>query len=482
MAVGQRPAVTPTSGALARDPARLMFVAPQNYRDWDAQQQVFESMAAVASGWLTLRLPGVAPESLVPQRVTADFFKVLRVSPALGGRSPSTTRPRAPIAWRCSAMRCGAAVSRPSAIVGRVIPLELLEGGRGADEAGYEVIGVMPPDFTYPVGAARPTDIWIPYVVPERDRLRDPTGMATYLQVIARLKPDVPLTQAQAQMDQIAAALERAHPVWNKDSRIGVRPLVDHFVGAQIKSWLFMLLAAVVMLLLIACANIASLLLARAIVRQRDLAVRAALGASWWRLGTPAARREPRALRRRRRIRCHPRVVGRRHPSRGDARRRSQGYHDRARPQGAGHSRGRLGRHRFVQWHWPGSAGGTTGFSSRAMRDTGRSGDSPLRQRLRNALVVAEVSLAVVLLVGAALFIGSFVALLRIDPGFDTTNVLTAQITPRVASVSAPADRTAALAEVVDRVGTVPGVEHAALLPRAAAAHRRHPVEELSAA
>jgi putative ABC transport system permease protein len=85
-------------------------------------------------------------------------------------------------------------------------------------------------------------------------------------------------------MDQIAAALERAHPVWNKDSRVGVRPLVDHVVGAQTKSWLLMLLAAVVMVLLIACANIASLLLARATVRERDLAVQAALGASWWRL------------------------------------------------------------------------------------------------------------------------------------------------------------------------------------------------------
>jgi predicted permease len=101
---------------------------------------------------------------------------------------------------------------------------------------------------------------------------------------------------------------------------------------------------------------------------------------------------------------------------------------------------------------------------SRAMRDTGRSGNSPRRQRLRDALVVAEVSLAVVLLVGAALFIGSFVALTRIDPGFDATNVLTAQITPRIASLSAPADRTAALSEVVDRIGTLPGVEHAALL------------------
>jgi predicted permease len=101
---------------------------------------------------------------------------------------------------------------------------------------------------------------------------------------------------------------------------------------------------------------------------------------------------------------------------------------------------------------------------ARAMRDTGRSGDSPRRQRLRRVLVVAEVSLAMVLLVGAALFIGSFVALMRIHPGFDTANVLTAQITPRVASVSAPADRTAALVEVVDRLVTLPGVEQAALL------------------
>ncbi len=69
--------------------------------------------------------------------------------------------------------------------------------------------------------------------------------MVTYLQVIARLNPDVPLTQAQAHMDQVAAALERAHPVWNKGSQIGIRPLVDHLVGAQIKSWLLMLLAAV---------------------------------------------------------------------------------------------------------------------------------------------------------------------------------------------------------------------------------------------
>jgi predicted permease len=464
VAVGQRPAVTPTSGALSRDPARLMFVAPQNYRDWVAQQQVFESIAAVASGWLTLRLPGVEPESLVPQRVTADFFKVLRISPPLGRTFTvdNETAGADRVALLSDALwrrRFGA----DPEIIGRVIPLEHLEGGRAADEAGYEVIGVMPPDFTYPVGAARPTDIWIPFVVPETDRRRDPARMVTYLQVIARLKPDVPLTQAQAQMDQIAAALERAHPVWNKDSRIGVRPLVDHLVGAQIKSWLLMLLAAVVMLLLIACANIASLQLARATVRHRDLAVRAALGASrgrlvrqllieslvlsaagtafgvilaWWAVDVLRAAM-PDGVPRVTTIALDLRVL--------------------ATAVAVSVATGLLsGIGPALQAARPDLSG--------AMRDTGRSGDSPLRQRLRSALVVTEVSLAVVLLVGAALFIGSFVALMRIDPGFDTTGVLTAQITPRVVSVSAPADRTAALAEVVDRVGTLPGVEHAALL------------------
>ena len=462
VAVGQRTAVAPPTGALSRDPALLMFVAPQNYLDWAARQQVFESMAAIASGWLTLRLPGVEPESLVPQRVTADFFKVLRVSPARG--RTFTVENETAGADRVALLSDGLWRRRFGAdphIVGRVIPLELLEGGRGADD-GYEVIGVMPPDFSYPVGAARPTDLWIPYVVPEADRVRDPGRMVTYLQVIARLKPGVPLVQAQAQMDQIAGALERAHSLWNKDSRIGVRPLVDHFVGAQIKSWLLMLLAAVALLLLIACANIASLLLARATVRHRDLAVRAALGAGRWRLvrlqliesltlsaagaalGVVLAwwavdilrAAMPDGVPRVTTIALDLRVL--------------------ATAVAVSVATGLLsGIGPALQLARP--------DLSRAIRDTGRSGDSPLRQRVRNGLVVAEVSLAVVLLVGAALFIGSFIALMRIDPGFDTTNVLTAQISPRV-TVSAPEDRTAALAEVVDRVGALPGVEHAAML------------------
>jgi putative ABC transport system permease protein len=100
---------------------------------------------------------------------------------------------------------------------------------------------------------------------------------------------------------------------------------------------------------------------------------------------------------------------------------------------------------------------------SKGLRDGGRSGTTA-RQPLRSALVAAEVALAVVLLVGAALFIGSFVSLMRIDPGFSPENILTAQISPRVEPVAKPRDRSAALADIVDRVGRIPGVVHASIL------------------
>src|SRR4029453_5618522 len=94
-------------------------------------------------------------------------------------------------------------------IVGRTIPL---------NGDPYEVLGVMPAGVTYPVGVARPTDLWLPYVVPATERTRDPNSFSMYLQTIARLKPGVSIEQAQAQMTHIAAALKQANPEWNKDS------------------------------------------------------------------------------------------------------------------------------------------------------------------------------------------------------------------------------------------------------------------------
>ncbi|MDP9323043.1 MAG: ABC transporter permease [Acidobacteriota bacterium] len=462
VAVGERSRPSAAFAHLDRDPDALSGVAPQNYLDWAAQQRVFESMAAIASGWLTLRQHGAEPESLVPQRVTADFFSVLRVHPIIGraftAENEVAGRDRVAILsdglWR---RRFGA----DPQIIGRLIPLEDLEGGQAAAESGgYEVVGVMPPDFAYPVAAARRADIWIPYVVPVNQRIRDPEMRVNYLQVVARLKPGVSLAQAQAQMDQIAGALEHANPAWNKDNRVGVRPLADHIVGARIRSWMLMLLGAVGVVLLISCANIANLLLARASAREREAAVRAALGASRWRLvrqlmteslvlsvaGTACAivvawwavqvlrSSMPEGVPRVTAIALDLRVL--------------------AAAAGLSLLTGILfGIFPALQLSKP--------DLSNALKDGARGSAGIARRRVRSALVVADVALAVVLLVGAALFIGSFVSLIRIDPGFSPDHVLIAQISPRIESRADPRDAGPAFAQIVERLAGVPGVVYA---------------------
>jgi putative ABC transport system permease protein len=457
VAVGERRAPSSRTGSNTREPDALGFVAPQNYMDWAAQQRVFDSIAAIASGWLTLREPGGEPESLVPQRVTAQFFDVLRVPPAIGrvfaAENEVSGRDRVAVLsdafWR---RRFGG----DPQIVGRSIPLDDVEGGEGR----YEVLGVMPPGFAYPVGVSRPTDIWIPYVVPADQRIRNPASRSIYLQVIARLKPGVSLAAAQAQMDQIAAALETANPQWNKDSRIGVRPLIDHIVGSSTKSWMLMLLGSVGIVLLIACANVANLLLARATAREREIGIRAALGASRSRLvrqlmieslllsilGTVCAivigwwavevlrNAMPESLPRVTAIALNMRVL--------------------AAAAGLSLITGVLfGAVPALQSSRP--------DVSTTLKGGGRSSASVTRQRLRAGLVIAEVALAVVLLVGAAVFMGSFVSVMRIDLGFNPKNVLTAQISPPFqfrSVVVRPTNRAPAFAEIVERIRRNPGV------------------------
>ena len=324
--------------------------------------------------------------------------------------------------------------------------------------------GIMPPDFQYPIGASRPTDLWVPFVVPERERIRNPNYHSFYLQSIARLKPGVSLEQAQAQMDQIAAALEKTHPVWNKDRRAGVRLLRDHLVGASTKSWMLMLLGAVAIVLLIACANVANLLLARASSREREVGIRAALGAGRWRLvrqlmveslvlsiaGTVLATL----------VAYWAVQVLRGAMPEGVPRVASIAVDLRVLLAAAGLSlvTGLLfGILPALQLSKPDLA--------HALKDGGRGSVGAGRQRLRSILVVAEVALAVVLLVGAALFIGSFVALMRIQPGFDPANVLTAQVTiPRTAPGSKPPDSTLAFQQILERISQASGVVHASAI------------------
>jgi predicted permease len=463
VAVGQRRAPNPNAPAPSvpnPDPAALGSAAPQNYMDWAARQQVFESIAAIASASLTLREPGAEPEDMRAQRVTAQFFDVLRSQPVRGHAFTKDNevdgRDKVVVLsdglWR---RRFGG----DPAIVGKTIPLE---------GAAYEVVGIMAPDFMYPVGAPRPTDLWVPFVVPANQRVRDPTDYNVYLSTIARLKPGLTIEQAQANMSQIAAALEQEHPVWNKGTLTGVRPLVDHVVGAQTRQWMLMLLGAVGIVLLIACANVANLLLARASAREREVGIRAALGAgrarlvrsllvesvvltsigaalaviaAFWGVSVLKAAM-PDTVPRLATIAVDLRVLGA--------------------AAGLALITGMLaGIVPALQTSKPNL--------TNALKEGARgAGTGRARQTMRNALVVAEVALSVVLLVAAGLFIGSFRSLMKIEPGFDPDNVLTAAIQPRLEGniSSGPQLRnySAAVTDIAERIGQLPNVRFASAI------------------
>ncbi len=442
-----------------RDPDALSSASPQNYMDWADRQQVFESMAAVAGGRLTLREPGGQPEELIAQRVTAGFFDVLRARPRIG--QPFTAENEVDGNHRVAVLSDGLWRRRfggDPAIIGRTIPL---------DAGAFEVIGVMGPEFAYPVASASSTEIWVPYVVPVDERIRHPDNVSIYLQSIARLEDGVSLDQAQANMDQIAAALEQEHPDWNKDNLVGVRSLHDHIVGARTRQWMLLLLGAVALVLLIACANVANLLLARASSREREIGIRAAMGAGRWRLmrqllveslvlsalGTALALvlawwgvgvlrgAMPEGVPRVASIAVDLRVL--------------LGAAALALLTGLGFGllpALQLSRPDVTNALKEGARGTSSGSAAR---------------RVRSLLVVAEVALAVVLLVGAALFIGSFRTLMRIDPGFDSANVLTAALYPRFEPREADEplpDYGPEIARILERVGQMPGVTHASAI------------------
>jgi putative ABC transport system permease protein len=451
VAVGERRAPGPKPEP-NRDPQSVSSAAPQNYLDWSARQQVFEAMAAIAGGALTLREPGAEPEALSAQRVTASFFDVLRARPAIGRTFGVENEVDG--AHRIAVLSDGLWRRRfggDPAIIGRTMPLE---GG------AYEIAGIMPPGFEYPVGAARPTELWVPYVVPDNERTRNPSFRSIYLSSIARLKPGVSLEQSQANLDQIAAALQAEHPEWNKDSLAGVRPLSDHMVGANTRSWMLMLLGAVGIVLLIACANVANLLLARATGREREVGIRSALGAgrarivrqllveslvlsivgtaialvlAWW--GVQVLRTAlPEGVPRVASIAIDLRVL-----------------------VVAAVVSVATG---LLFGLFPALQLSKTDLST-ALKDGARGASSgAARGWVRNLLVVTEVALSVVLLVGAALFIGSFITLMRIDPGFSPDHVLTASVAPRVqpGTRQAGPDNGPAFEQIVERLAHAPGV------------------------
>jgi putative ABC transport system permease protein len=423
-----------------------------DFFDWRAQSKSFERMASYYTN--DMALTGIAtPVNLRSAVVSPELFAVLGVKPQLGrwfvAEEESPGNRSAIISHGLWERQFG----RNPNIVGRAVTL------RGRQ---FNVVGVMPAGFQFPI-EAEPVEVWVTSSIdgektdPKEPAQNEQRG-AHFLLAVGRLKPGVTLEQAQAEMNVIGANLEKQYPDSNTRRGVYLVPYHNDLVRDYSEA-LWLILGAVGCVLLIACANVANLLLARATARYKEIAVRAALGASrrrvmrqllteslalslgggllglllaWW--GTAALiRLIPENVPRLAEINLDSRVFG---------------------------FTLLISVATGVVFGLAPALQASKVELTEAMKEGSRNaGAGGGRGRLRGALVVSEIAIALVVLIGAGLLLQTFRRLQQVDLGFDMRNILTATVELPDSRYPKPEQATAFYQNLLDRVKALPGVE-----------------------
>jgi putative ABC transport system permease protein len=422
-------------------------VAIGNFLDWRSRNQVFDQLGSLFYTDMNLSAMG-EPQRIKSCVVTTNLFQVLGVQPMFG-RSflPEEEIPGSPFTVIISHDLWQRLFGSDPSVINKTLTLN-----------GHQVavVGVMPPAFELQFPTSMRVEMWVPMRIDTADLDRS----MNFLYALARLKQGVSREQAQSEMNLIASQLQQQYPETNAERGVRVVPLHKQIVG-NVESYLYMLFAAVGFVLLIACANVAGLLLARVTARHREVAIRLALGASRWRLvrqllteslilsvlsgllGLLLAYGGIKLL-----LALTPSEVPRLHE---------------------------IGLHVPV-FLWTLAISIVTGLLfglapavqaskpdlNKALKESsGRNPGSSQRSGLRNLLVVSEVAVALLLLIGAGLMTRSFFRLQQVDPGFSAENLLTMNIALptqkyRRQQVNIFYD------QLIERVGNLPGVKSVA--------------------
>jgi putative ABC transport system permease protein len=417
-----------------------------DFRDWSARSKTIDHMAAYTATGATLTGRSAAV-SLHVTVTTSDLFNVL-AAPPLRGRTllPGDDVKNAPTVAVISESMWQRHFNRADSVIGQVTSI---------DAKPVTIVGIMPASFQFPI-QADPIDAWLPIgAMPLFGQFAEQRG-AHFVEVIARLAPGASLDRANAELSTIAADLARAYPSSNANRTADAHPLQEELVR-EYRTGLIVLLAAVAAVLLIACANVANLLLARGTTRRKELAIRSAIGASRGRLirqllaestllsvvggtlGILVAVWAVQAL-----IAASPLEI--------------------PRLQNVSIDRGVVLFTTAITM--------TTGIlfgiapalllsredGGHTLKDADRGSSGAKSARTRQTLVVAEVSLALVLLTSAGLLVRTFAALRRVDPGFVAEHAVAAEVTlPKSRYPDAKA-QIAFYHRIIDEMRGLPGV------------------------